>query len=241
MSLVEVTIILMTLAILTAVAAPSIGDYVNDARQTKAKEDVEAIGTAVFRLVRDTGIPCVTKDATPKASACTGSGGNRVELLTSASAVGSDEPAVTASAFVPPAGTTSTDAGLNWAGGTGEIDEGYRDTMDNQLVTNTLSADDYDTVNFSAGGGPKAGLGWRGAYLSGPIGLDPWGYAYQASVIFLAPASDATGTGEGKTGWSSDVVVISAGLNGSIATSFGAFGTSASADDVIYVVTGATR
>src|SRR5687767_7383196 len=41
MSLVEATIILMVLAILTAVIAPSAGDYVNDARQTKAKEDVE--------------------------------------------------------------------------------------------------------------------------------------------------------------------------------------------------------
>ena len=44
MSLVEATIILMVLAILTSVLAPSIGDYVNDARQVKAKEDLEALG-----------------------------------------------------------------------------------------------------------------------------------------------------------------------------------------------------
>ena len=36
MSLVEATIILMVLAILTAVIAPSAADYVNDARHTKA-------------------------------------------------------------------------------------------------------------------------------------------------------------------------------------------------------------
>ena len=43
MSLIEATIILMVLAILTSVLAPSVGDYVNDARQTKVKEDIEAL------------------------------------------------------------------------------------------------------------------------------------------------------------------------------------------------------
>ena len=63
MSLVEATIILMVLAILTSVLAPSIGDYVNDARQTKAKEDLEALGTSVARLVRDTGLPFPVRTA----------------------------------------------------------------------------------------------------------------------------------------------------------------------------------
>ena len=240
MSLVEATIILMVLAILTAVLAPSAGDYVNDARSTKAKEDVEAIGMAIVRTVRDTGIPCLTKDAAPVASACTIA--NRRELLTSSTAVSSNEPGVTAAAFDPPDGTSSSDAGQNWAGGTSEVDPGYRDLMDNQFVSNSLTLDDYTGADFTAGGGPRAGLGWRGAYISGPIGLDPWGFAYQASTLFMIAASDATAvSGEGVGGWTSDVVVISAGQNGSIATPFGALATSATGDDVVYVVRGATR
>src|SRR5215467_8378394 len=61
MSLVEATIILMVLALLTAVIAPSAGDYIEEARNTKAKHDVEAIGTGLVRLLRDTGLPCLSK------------------------------------------------------------------------------------------------------------------------------------------------------------------------------------
>ena len=79
MSLVEATIILMVLATLTAVISPSIADYNNDARQVKAKEDVEAIGTGVLRLLRDTGSRCIRKTGTTD---CTKA--NRVDLLVSA-------------------------------------------------------------------------------------------------------------------------------------------------------------
>ncbi len=245
MSLVEATIILMVLAILTAVIAPSAGDYVNDARSTKAKEDIEAIGMAIIRTTRDTGIPCLSLDPSPVSTACTGAGGNLVDLITSSTTVGGNEPAVTASLFDPPDGATSSNAQLNWGGGTGEVDNAYRDLMDNQFVTNTpnsLLANAYSGADFTAGGGPRAGLGWRGAYISGPVGLDPWGFAYQASVVFLTTASNSTTvSGEGKTGWSSDVIVVSAGQNGSIATPFGGLATTATGDDVVYVVKGATR
>jgi type II secretory pathway pseudopilin PulG len=242
MSLVEATIILMVLAILTAVIAPSAADYVNDARQTKAKEDVEAIGTSILRLTRDTGFPCITKDALPVTDVCTGgAAGNKRELLTSSDAVGTHEPSVTGADYARPLNSNLSAANLNWAGATNEVADAVRDTMDNQLITNTLAGNAYSGADFTAGGGPRAGLGWRGAYLSGPVGLDPWGYAYQASVAFLIPASDATGSGEGTAGFTSDVVVVSAGQNGSIATPFGALATSATGDDVVYVVRGATR
>src|SRR5687767_8655862 len=98
MSLVEATIILMVLAILTAVIAPSAGDYVSDARATKAKEDVEAIGMAIIRTTRDTGLPCISRDPQPITSACN-LADNTAELLTSATTVGGNEPTVTAAAF----------------------------------------------------------------------------------------------------------------------------------------------
>src|SRR5687767_1742020 len=57
MSLIEATIILMILFVLTAVLSPTVSDYIADARQTKGKEDVEAIGGAIVRLLRDVGLP----------------------------------------------------------------------------------------------------------------------------------------------------------------------------------------
>jgi hypothetical protein len=77
--------------------------------------------------------------------------------------------------------------------------------------------------------------------VSGPVGLDPWGTAYLASTLFLATSPAATATSEGNLGWTSDVIVISAGPNVTIATPFGGTGTKAVGDDLVYVVRGSTR
>ncbi len=77
MSLIEATIILMILFLLTAVLSPSIGDYIEDARHTKGKEDVEALGISIARLQRDIG-SCIKVAA---ATGCTLL--NRVEILRS--------------------------------------------------------------------------------------------------------------------------------------------------------------
>ncbi|MBI1872798.1 MAG: hypothetical protein HYS05_02780 [Acidobacteria bacterium] len=58
LSLVETTIILLVLLVLTGVLAPAINDFVNDAKDVKVKEDCEAIGATVMRLARDVG-PCL--------------------------------------------------------------------------------------------------------------------------------------------------------------------------------------
>ena len=121
--------------------------------------------------------------------------------------------------------------------------------MDDQFVINTPN---YDTPAESTPtgytkSGPQAGLGWRGAYLTGPIGADPWGKVYLSNTAFLVVATDATdGTAEGnrRGGWSRDTIVISAGPNGTFDTPFGGslnFGTTQSGDDLIYVVRGDTR
>lgn len=245
MSLVEATIILMVLAILTSVIAPSMGDYVNEARNTKAKEDVEAIGTAIIRMVRDTGLRCLSRDtATPCNLA------NRVELLVSGSAVGSNEPKVVSADYVPTAGTSSNDTGLNWAGATNEVADASRALMTDQFVSNTLAGTDYTPVSFTGGGGPRAGIGWRGAYLTGPVDVDPWGFMYQANTVFMNVASNAaagsSAEGELSFGYHSDVIVLSSGSNGTVQTAFGSAGspfgsTAATGDDVIYTVKGATR
>src|SRR5687768_2206182 len=135
MSLVEATIILMVLAILTSVLAPSIGDYVNDARQTKAKEDTEVLGLSVARLVRDTGLPFLVRTAGASPSKAST---NRVDLLVSEGQI----PTATAGTGVAAAaaGYLIQNA-LEWTDAVGVEVELATD----HLVTNTNA---YTTVTF---------------------------------------------------------------------------------------------
>jgi type II secretory pathway pseudopilin PulG len=238
MSLVEATIILMVLLLLTSVLSPTIGDFVEDARNTKGKEDVEAIGTAIVRLSRDIG-NCIKLAA---ATGCTMA--NRVEILRSTG------PDVVAGDL----GSTAVDfssalnitADLNW-----DDDQAANvgDTLDSQFVLNTpnYNSPAETTPTGYTLSGPQTGLGWRGAYLSTPLGTDPWGKVYLANVVFLAVASDASdNTAEGgrRGGWSRDTIVLSAGPNGFYDTPFGGstnYGTSPQGDDLLYVVRGDTR
>ena len=241
MSLVEVTIILMVLAILTSVAAPSISDYVNEARQTKAQEDVEALGTGLARMLRDVGGGCVRKVGT---TACTLA--NRIEILRS---TGPDD-VVAADLGTDATNYVPADAGaINDASNWNHDDSTTADTFDNQLVTNSVN---YNTPNettptgYAVGGPSVVGIGWRGAYISG-IATDPWGKRYLANTLFLRVATDAPdGTGEGQKsgGWSRDTIVISAGANGLFESPFGGSTNGGSArgnDDIIYVISGDTR
>jgi type II secretory pathway pseudopilin PulG len=53
LSLTEVTIMLSVLSVLTAVLTPTIGDYVNDARQIKASDDVKVLASTFSRFAFD--------------------------------------------------------------------------------------------------------------------------------------------------------------------------------------------
>ncbi len=238
MSLIEATIILMILALLTAVAAPALSDYVSEAKHTKAKEDIEAIGGAIKRLTRDVG-PCLK--FTP-ATACTME--NRVEILHSqGSEIPQADIATTATDFSSASNITSA---LNW---NNDDTANVGDSMADQLSDNVPN---YDTPAESSPtgytlSGPRSGLGWRGAYIPGEVGPDPWGKRYLANVLFLAVASDASDNSNegGRTGgWSRDVIVISAGPNVKFDTPFGGstnYGAGKLGDDLIYTVSGDTR
>jgi type II secretory pathway pseudopilin PulG len=253
MSLVEVTIILMVLAIVTAVAAPSIADYVDDARGVKGKEDVEAIGTAIARLLRDTGAPFLLEDG-DVAIASRHVTNNRVDL-----AVGSGmEPRVAAG--VDNSVATNLQATLTWTddiaaaaatAATGGVQSLYDHLVSND-ATYVLPTALIDTADPSAPNAlGKFGRGWRGAYLSGIVGPDPWGYRYACNTAFLGTATDpaATGNGHPARGWSTDVFCLSAGPNSVIETdiesanggvTFSGSGDPAN-DDVIYVISGYGR
>ena len=235
LSLVEVTIMLLVLMLLTGVLAPSIFDFVKDAQWVKVKEDCEAIAVSVARLTRDVG-PCLKFYGT---GTCTKD--NRVDLLFS------DGPDVQVEDLLGE-GTTIFDSGgniampLNW-----NVDDVRGDSMESQFTKNGpvyLTPANYG--NYSAVG-PLFGLGWRGAYLSAPIGPDPWGHRYLVNSVFLSVAIDAMpGTGEGQKsgGWSNDTFCISPGPNGSYQTAFGGNGyggVTRLGDDFLFIISGDTR
>ncbi len=241
MSLVETTIILLVLMILTSVLAPSINDFVNDAKDVKVKEDCEAIGVSVMRLARDVG-PClkgVIIDPCIKI--------NRVDVIYS-----DGEQIVFPDMFDASAPDfTSSEingAQLNWDQG-----PSAGDTMDSQFTLNLTSygtPSDVGAHNPLPGylvPGPSFFLGWRGAYLSSHIGPDPWGLPYVVNSAFLSVATDATaGTGEGQRngGWSKDAICISAGRDRMFSTPFEGnanTGTARGGDDFVYVISGNTR
>ena len=241
LSLVEVTIMLLVLMLLTGVLVPSMFDFINDARWVKVKEDCEAIGLSVARLTRDVG-PCLKFAGN---AACTKD--NRVDLLHS------DGPAIDSQS------TDTEVVNANLAGGNLNWDHVSRsDSMENQFVTN---ASRYPTPTSSMTVGPLFGLGWRGAYLSPPIGRDPWGHMYLVNSAFLAVAgesgafsvsSDHSVAGSGNShgggntggGWSYNTFCISAGPNGVYETSIGGNangGVTRTGDDFIFVIGGGTR
>ena len=246
LSLVEVTIMLFVLMLLTGVLAPSIMDFVRDAQWVKVKEDCEAIGVSVARLARDVG-PCLKFNGT---GPCTKT--NRVDVLYS------DGPDVTPADMAGDAttyfyGGAATASELNW-----HKDDSRGDSMEHQLVDNG-NGPNYPSpgdLNNHGAPGPSFGLGWRGAYLSPPIGPDPWGHRYLVNTVFLAVAIDAgtvsaasnggsqTGVVPPKAGWSNDAFCISAGPNGRYETAFGGnatHGVYRRGDDFIYIISGDTR
>ena len=179
MSLVEATIILMVLAILTSVLAPSMADYLNEDRHEKVKEDTEALGLALIRLVRDTGLPFPVRTAGATPSKLSS---NRVDLLVSE---GNTPEAAAGTGTALSAVNYIVSAGVGWDSPTGAGIELATD----HLVTN---ANAYSVVVFPVAGGPRAGIGWRGAYLSGSTGPDPWGNRYGCTTVWLGPGSDVT-------------------------------------------------
>lgn len=232
MSLVEATVILMVLGLITSVVTPSISDYVSDARHAKAKADCEEIGVTIARLTRDVG-RCLKFDAT---AGCTKA--NRVDLLYS------DGPDVTTANLdgaATPFSSADVHSPLNW-----DKDSERGDAMARQFITNAAAYPTPASTGAYLVPGPQFGLGWRGAYLSSPVGADGWGTRYLATTVFLAVASDATDAvseGGRKGGWSRDAFCISAGANGLFETPFAHpnGGTPRGGDDYVYVFAGDTR
>lgn len=137
------------------------------------------------------------------------------------------------------------------------------DFIENQLIRNWPAGSEYNhyplpgQVPFPIG--PRFNLGWRGAYISEPVGNDPWGHKYFVNTLFLFAFGNQPSY-EGYSSWTSDTFCLSAGPNGWVETPFasdgcdptpydagyGAWygnsgGTVRGGDDFVYVIAGGSR
>jgi type II secretory pathway pseudopilin PulG len=64
-SLIELTIILIVLSILSAILIPVVDRYVRNAKVIRAREDVSALGSAVWMFIEDTANSYFLKDGSP--------------------------------------------------------------------------------------------------------------------------------------------------------------------------------
>jgi len=207
LSLIEVTIMLLVLMLLTSVLAPSIFDFINDAQWVKVKEDCEALAISVSRLHRDIGARLYTVGGLALYPA------TKVDIIYSDGRVPSTNQPDTAVAF---------GALNNWyATGTGvfPLDPARMGSCEDQMITNLTGGVQIYPEPIVAFG-PYFGQGWRGAYLSPPCASDPWGYTYQVNTKWATMTFGDASPGV-EISHCYDVFCLSAGKNGVIETPFG--------------------
>ena len=238
LSLIEVTIMLLVLMLLTGVLAPSIFDFVKDAQWVKVKEDCEAISLSIARLHRDVG--CIEHTYGLNNCKFLGQGGTIPGLLMS------DGPTVEATQVAGAATVGFSDALL--PGGTGASTWNWTDaivgrigtqidSLTNQLVTNAPGYPEPPAGPASPFG-PWFNKGWRGAYLSSPIGPDPYSTPYLVNSVLLNVPQNAVAPGV--IGHNYDTFCISAGPNRVFETPFGQTGARPYGDDFITMISGGT-
>ncbi len=246
LSLVEATIILATVSILSAILAPTISGYIDQARIARAREDVRVIGDAINTFIDDNGEKVFLQDGVgaaalnpPANRRDNGGTSYRVNLLVSDGDVPTGAAGVTDVAF--------------WLQA---VSATFVQTLSDHLIENQpndTTANRYrnpnDVTTASTGGnidfartessGFNAPYAWRGAYLKSPVNADPWGNRYAVNVGFLDP-SPTIAIANISTAVANyprmDVFVISAGGDEEIDTTPEQDGAVPGDDDIIYVV-----
>lgn len=250
-TLVEVSIILFVLVILSSILVVNLGDYNRLARYARAKEDVGALCSALVQYMLDTGetafyhwggrhdggVYSSTPDRRDPVGLLIGDG---------------DTPMLNHG--------IAEDGGEHWQTPVGEsFDESkdisgtpvwFRvDTFANHLIHNTPSdnrANGYRTPSDMISGGSSGNIGggllfdtadgqgfnslfaWRGPYIADRVDPDPWGNRYMANVFGLYTPADMSGDGYGTA-----VVCYTAGPDEEIDTGFNQPGGWFTGDDDI--------
>jgi type II secretory pathway pseudopilin PulG len=237
-TLVEVTIILLVLVILSGILLPTIERFIDLARYVKAKEDIGMFAAIIELWKVDNctnwfkwygeggGHDCGTTESLSgglcaQQLASPGSD-NRLDLL-----VSDGDPR-----YIP-----SLDTGIHYWNTAvyGSRNTVTVDTMENQLVIGRpYGGGFYPRPDSSS----PVSCGFRGAYISTPIGADPWGTRYMVNVAFLGFPGSRTLGATASTFRNMDVFVLSAGPDRTVSTPFTVDGAVARGDDMIALVSG---
>src|SRR5438105_4846080 len=153
-------VVLAIIAILAAILTPIVTGYIDQARTTRAANDVTKIAEAFNLHYRDTGRYPIW-DTT--GAATTGTTPSKNCLVSGATA------------SMPNATATGADASWNTAG---NCNSGNIGLMKSYLNINSLGV---ATGNVSGGQ-----IAYRGPYLDGLDANDPWGNPYAVTSKFLA-------------------------------------------------------
>jgi type II secretory pathway pseudopilin PulG len=238
-TLVEVTVILLVLVILSAILLPQIGGFNRMARYAKVREDLGGICAAVAAYLTDTGEGTFwnhgwrdpdSPDRSWPVGLLIGDGD-----IPDGSGIGEDWRGVSGDYF-------SISSDFNY--------EEFRftiDTLANHLIHNTpqdepnqgyrTPADMVDGDNSSRIPGglrfdPPSGQGfnsmfaWRGPYLSDVVDPDPWGNRYMVNSFAMYRPQ-----GDDSDGFISAVVCYSAGADEQVDTEFNQPGGWVTGDD----------
>ena len=223
-TLVEVTIILLVLVILSTIMLPQLGNFNRLARFVKVKEDVGALCASLDKLLKETMLSAFWAD--PRAMR------KPIALL------------------VGPGKTPLPDGNIRGQGGSvnGSCDWRHKpgdrcivrtdvhktsvsfgvDTLENHLQQNDPGGDMYDDYKNALddpsqhgdAGGPDLGagsfFGWRGPYFDW-LTSDPWGQSYLVNTFALMKPQASYYDNDVFT---SAVVCYSAGIDGAVDTNF---------------------
>jgi prepilin-type N-terminal cleavage/methylation domain-containing protein len=163
-TMIEVTIVLTVVAILTAAAAPLTSRTVERGRFTRALSDMQAIRTAFSSFLTDIG----SLNGPKINGAAIGTSANEVELLVSDGDIPSDNL-----------------GDPNWSSPVDVLGAVVTDFIENHLVQN----EPFNNAALVAGppaSGPYSATAWRGAYLNAPLDPDPWGNRYMINTEHLS-------------------------------------------------------
>ena len=160
-TLVEITVVLMVVAILTSAAAPIASRTIERARLSRAITDMQAIRTALSTFIID--IPASFRGPKIDASGAGNATTNEVDMLVS-------------DGDIPPLGAGHA----NWLNPVSQSGAMAVDFLENHIVKNIPYAGAIPLTNL-----PYATGGWHGAYINGPLDPDPWGNRYMVNTEWL--------------------------------------------------------
>jgi len=246
--LIELSIILIVLAVLVNILAPNVERYVRHAKIVRVKEDTQMLGVSIWMYMHDTGNGFFMQDGScdvhAGASRCDFGGGapdedchNRVNIL-----VGDGD--------IPDLGLEGDNRWVQ------RVDFHFVDFMEYHLITNrpgnnpdrayrtpldlAKGANDFPGDPMFArdeSGGFNADFAWRGPYVSSSIDADPWGNRYMANVGYLDSCAEFFANHEPEfLGFTYDVIVMSSGPDEEVDTAFERDGLVPGDDDIAYLV-----